>query len=125
MPVRLLSSSVLRWPNRDEVHESVVSWAKQLLEMRDDIVMVGYFGSYARNDWGPGSDLDLIVVVDDSPLPFGKRSLGTSILDLPVGVDLLVYTLGEFRDTGKQQTTFPDHLAREVVWVSRRGSGCH
>lgn len=120
MPVRLLSSSVLRWPNRSEVHDSVVKWAQRLIDSRTDVVRVGYFGSYARNDWGPGSDLDLLVVLSDSSSSPSRRALGTSVLDIPVGVDLLVYTESEFRGLESKNPTFHRHLASEAVWVYQR-----
>jgi predicted nucleotidyltransferase len=115
---------VLRWPDGDQVHKSVVGWTEQLLKTRTDVVLVGYFGSYARNEWGPGSDLDILVVLEDSPLPFGKRSLGHGILDLPVSVDLLVYTVREFHDLGKHSAMFHERLMKEAVWTYGPGSGC-
>jgi len=35
---------------------------------------IGYFGSYARGDWGVGSDLDLLVIVTAAEEAFEKRS---------------------------------------------------
>lgn len=120
MPVRSLSSSVVRWPQRKEVHNAVVSWAEQLLKARTDVLRVGYFGSYARDEWGPGSDLDVLVVLDDSTVPFGERVLGTEILDLPVSVDLLVYTVTEFRNLADRNPKFYRHLTGEIVWLCQR-----
>jgi predicted nucleotidyltransferase len=40
-----------------------------------EVVRVGYFGSYARGDWGVGSDLDLIIIVDRSDEPFARAVL--------------------------------------------------
>jgi len=122
MPVRSLNSPVLRWPDRSQVHKAVVSWTGQLLQTRTDVVSVGYFGSYARDDWGPGSDLDLVVVLEGSPLPFGNRSLGHGILDLPVSADLIVYTSSEFQKLRTHNAAFHERLMNEAVWVYRRGS---
>jgi hypothetical protein len=41
---------------------------------RKDILQIGYFGSYARGDWGVGSDLDLIVIVESSSEPMERRA---------------------------------------------------
>ena len=57
MPVRSLSSSVLKWPNKKSVDFAVRSWAEKISEERNDVQKIGYFGSYARGDWGVGSDL--------------------------------------------------------------------
>ncbi len=61
MPVRSLNSSVLKWPSRKTVDRAVRSWTAEQVQQRPEIVRLGYFGSYARGDWGVGSDLDLIV----------------------------------------------------------------
>lgn len=117
MPVRSLRSSVLKWPDRETVHEAVVLWLKRLLSTRTDIVRVGYFGSYARGDWGTGSDLDLVVVLDASSEPFERRSLGQDVLEIPVSVDLLLYTRDEWRALEERDTRFYREVMEEAVWV--------
>ncbi len=52
MPVKSLSSSVLKWPDSDIVIESFLKWAKKAVQNRKDVVKIGYFGSYARGNWG-------------------------------------------------------------------------
>ena len=76
MPVRLLSSPVLKWPDAQTVDKAVRRWAEDIHQNRKDVLRIGYFGSYARGDWGVGSDLDLIVIVKHSDLPFERRSVG-------------------------------------------------
>jgi predicted nucleotidyltransferase len=62
MPVRSLSSSVLKWPDGHSVDQAIRLWTQKVLQHRDDVLRVGYFGSYARGDWGVGSDLDVIII---------------------------------------------------------------
>jgi predicted nucleotidyltransferase len=81
---------------------------------------IGYFGSYARGDWGVGSDVDLLVIVERSPEPFLRRAASWDVTDLPVPADLLVYTEDEWRALGPQGK-FPEALSREIVWVYRSG----
>ncbi|MBI4311083.1 MAG: nucleotidyltransferase domain-containing protein [Chloroflexi bacterium] len=117
MPVRSLRSSVMRWPNRRTVHEAVVAWAAHMAGRHAGVVRIGYFGSYARGDWGVGSDVDLIVVVSDSDLPFEQRPIQWDTLSLPVPADLLVYTQDEWSGmTGH----FRETIDREAVWVYER-----
>jgi predicted nucleotidyltransferase len=123
MPVRSLNSSVLKWPNRQEVHESLLKWVKKTVKERSDIRAVGYFGSYARGDWGFGSDLDLIVVLADATEPFGRRQLSVDVLDLPVGVDLLVYTADEWLSLIHTGNRFAKTVAAETVCVYTRENG--
>lgn len=119
MPVRSLRSSVLRWPDRDEVDRAVREWAAGLGAGDPNVERVGYFGSYARGDWGVGSDLDVIVVTDSSTEPFPGRAAAYDATSLPVPVDLLVYTSEEWRGISREGR-FADMAATEAVWVYNR-----
>ncbi len=50
MPVRLLSSSVLKWPDVQTVEKAVRRWAEVIDQNRKDVLRIGYFGSYARGE---------------------------------------------------------------------------
>lgn len=54
MPVRSLSSSVLRWPDRRFVERRLVAWAGEEAPRHPGLLRLGYFGSYARGDAGVG-----------------------------------------------------------------------
>jgi hypothetical protein len=116
MPVRSLRSSVLKWPDRRTVDQSVRRWAAEQVSRRQDIVRIGYFGSYARGDCGVGSDVDLIVVVATSAIPFERRAADFDCTSLPVPCDLLVYTTAEFM-AARAQDRFGRVLQSEIVWV--------
>src|SRR3989304_2061634 len=90
MPTRSLSSPVLKWPDRQSVDQAVRRWAENVVQQRQDVVRIGYFGSYARGDWGVGSDLDLLVVVESSDQPPQRRAATWDMIELPVPTDLLV-----------------------------------
>jgi hypothetical protein len=66
MPVRSLNSSVFKWPDRNAVHQALLTWVDQQAQEKSELLRAGYFGSYARWDWGVGSDLDLILIVEHS-----------------------------------------------------------
>ncbi len=117
MPVRSLNSSVLVWPNRESVIGALQDWAAKAKETHPQLLQVGYFGSYARGDWGVGSDLDVVLMVTESELPFERRSAQWDLTALPVPVDVLVYTPAEWEKI-VQQPGFGKRLATEVVWVS-------
>ncbi|MBI2466505.1 MAG: nucleotidyltransferase domain-containing protein [Candidatus Rokubacteria bacterium] len=97
MPVRSLSSSVLKWPDRAEVDRAVRRWAARVAAVRPETLQIGYFGSYARGDWGPGSDLDIVVIVEHADEPFERRAARWDSTELPVPADVLVYTAEEWR----------------------------
>src|SRR5439155_1534688 len=72
LPVRSLSSSVVVWPDRAAVESALRLWAEEAARIRPELVRVGYFGSYARDDWGVGSDLDVVLVVAGAGHPFAR-----------------------------------------------------
>ena len=115
MPVRLLSSHILKWPDAQTVDRAVRRWAEDIDQNRKDVLRIGYFGSYARGDWGVGSDLDLLVIVRHSDLPFKGRSVSWNVAALPVPVDLLIYTQAEWHKL--RQRRFYSTVMREAIWV--------
>lgn len=116
MPVRSLGSSVLKWPNAQTIEQALRHWTENVVRNRKDVLQIGYFGSYARGDWGVGSDLDLVIIVESSEQSFERRSVEWDTTELPVPVDVLVYTKEEWQSLS-QQRQFYQTLMREAVWV--------
>ena len=118
MPVRSLSSRVLRWPDAETVRGAALAWAQALVARAPKVIAVGYFGSYARGDAGVGSDIDLVVLVHDSDRPFESRVTDWRPLSLPVPADVLVYTLSEWECLPQRSPRFAHTLAEETVWLA-------
>jgi len=116
MPVRSLSSSVFKWPDMQAVDQAARQWAEEA-KKRPGVLRIGYFGSYAQENWGVGSDLDLIIVVESSRQPFWQRALDWDTTSLPVPADLLVYTQEEWQALVTQGGRFSRTVEQEVVWV--------
>lgn len=45
MPVRSLTSPVLKWPEEPKVVQALKHWVDKLAKTRADILRIGYFGS--------------------------------------------------------------------------------
>lgn len=120
MPVRSLNSSVLVWPTRAEVDRAVRRWADDVATTRTEVRRIGYFGSYARGDWGVGSDLDVVIVVSDVGEPRDRRALSWDATALPVPADLVIYTDEEWRLLQASESRFARMLRTEPVWVIER-----
>lgn len=123
MPVRSLTSSVLKWPDAKDVHHAVQRWATVQAQRAASLVKVGYIGSYARSDWGVGSDVDLILIVTESGEPFTRRGIAWDTAELPVPADVLVYTQAEWNAMADQATPFYRTVEREAVWVLGEPAG--
>jgi predicted nucleotidyltransferase len=94
--------------------------AAHLAKSRPEVLRVGFFGSYARGDWGPGSDLDVAIVVADSERPFAGRSPRYPLEGLPVPADVLIYTVAEWERLAAAGGRFAEEVIRRTRWVFRR-----
>jgi len=112
MPVRSLNSPVLKWPSRAAVLAAAEAWARSLRVRDDQVVRIGYFGSYARGDAGVGSDLDLVVIV--------RNGTDTRLFDvsrLPVPADVVVLEETRWARMSAEPTGIARTIAREAVWL--------
>ncbi|MCA1562648.1 MAG: nucleotidyltransferase domain-containing protein [Acidobacteria bacterium] len=108
---------MLKWPDRAAVDTALQTWSEETGKRRRELERVGYFGSYARGDWGVGSDLDVVIIVSAAPVPFHERPAHWDMLRLPVPVDLLVYTAADWTSVIAQPTHLAKALAKETHWV--------
>lgn len=117
MPVRSLNSSVFKWPDRETVVKALGKWAEKEIGLHPAIFKLGYFGSYARGDWGVGSDLDLIAIIKESKVAFEKRPMSWNLEPFPVPAELIVYTQNEWRKLKDRGGRFIKTIEKEVVWI--------
>jgi hypothetical protein len=99
------------------VDQAMRLWSAEQVRARPDIVRLGYFGSYARGDWGVGSDLDVIAIIKKTAEPFERRSPAWDLTGLPVPAEIIVYSLPEWGKLVKGNTRFYRMLNRDVVWT--------
>ena len=80
-------------------------------------VAIYLYGSYVYGTPGPGSDLDLLVVVEDSPLdPYTRDAMAYRALSgLGIPKDVQVYTRAEF----EQRAALPVSFERTVKTKGR------
>lgn len=121
MPVKSSHSSVVKWPDAQAVDHALREWAQALAQHRPEMLRVGYIGSYARGDWSVGSDLDVLLIVAQSDLPFEQRAAAWNVDTLPVPVDLMVYTLDEWLRIPRD-SRFAQVVQHEARWVFERGT---
>ncbi|MBI4552448.1 MAG: nucleotidyltransferase domain-containing protein [Candidatus Latescibacteria bacterium] len=122
MPVRSLNSSVFTWPDATTVSQALHRWAQGVVQNHAGVVRIGYFGSYARSDWGVGSDLDVVIIVKASCHPFHQRALDWDVTALPVPADVMVYTQDEWDTMARAQERFFRTVDGEVIWVYGKNS---
>ena len=91
--------------------------SQEILPRHPELIRLGYFGSYARGDWGVGSDIDLLAIVGSQTAPFERRSLTWDLSSLPVAADLLVFSRDEWDRMQAEGRLFARRLCEETVWV--------
>lgn len=117
MPVRSLTSPLLKWPDRAAVEAALRAWVSKAAIAHPDAVSIGVFGSFARGEWAFGSDLDLLIVVRDADAPSDVRRPVWDTSALPVPADLVVYSESEWRRLCDRPSRFRDTLAAEARWL--------
>ena len=117
MPTRSSSSSVLVWPDRETVDRAARDWAEAIAADDPNVIRIGYIGSYARGDWGVGSDLDVVAVVRNAEVPSHRRAAAWNTTSLPVPVDLLVYTEEEWGHIDPE-SRFGRVVREEIRWLA-------
>jgi predicted nucleotidyltransferase len=114
MPLRSLTSPVFKWPDAEKVEAAVRRWAKKVGHERPDVLQIGYFGSYARGDWGVGSDLDLVIILESSEKTFDMRASEWDTGEIPVPTDVPVCTREEWQ---ARPGFLSPRLTAEIVWL--------
>ncbi len=85
------------------------------MQKRSDIVRIGCFGSLVNGSWGVGSDIDIIIILDNSKIHPLRRAAEWDTTGLPVPADVVVLTQQEAQGTTSHR--FRNVLDKEAVWV--------
>jgi len=115
LPVRSLNSAVFKWPNRETVLAAARAWAAALRQRDLLVERIACVGSYARGDWGVGSDLDVIVFLTQSDLSRGERYKQYYPDDVPVPADVWVYTRAEWEVVRADWPQLARRLQQEML----------
>ena len=94
---RSTGSVTVIYLDREQVVENTRAAVSALASERAEIERVVLFGSMARGDAVPGSDVDLLMVLSESRFPFLDRSVEYKPKGIPVAVDVFAYTEDEIQ----------------------------
>ena len=83
--------------DRDALFAELGRSTERLSRECPEVLKVLLFGSFARGDYTPESDVDLLLIVSRTEVPFLKRSdrYRDFFLGIPLDVNLTVYTREE------------------------------
>ena len=98
------------------IPSETIDRAVEILKREMNPRMVILFGSTARGEAGPDSDLDLIVVLDHVDSRIGEMRRASALLaSLRVPVDVLVYSQAEVEQWG----SVTNHVINEALLDGR------
>ncbi len=82
------------WLDAERVIQNIRNAVTILVSSRDEVMKVYLFGSLAEERAVPGSDVDILIIIDESTVPYHERSDDyiDYFSDIGLGFDLFVYT---------------------------------
>lgn len=90
-----LSSVVVKSVDEALVRRAMDAYAQHLLASHPEVEEVVVFGSFAKGNYGPGSDIDVFIGLSRSDEIPRDRIPGLLPHAFPVGMDLFPYTRAE------------------------------
>ena len=95
--------------------------ARRLGKAHPEIEAVWLFGSLARAEAVPGSDADILVVLDASALPFAQRPMHYRLEGCGISVDMLIYTRAEMERMHREGSPFLRRIVEVccLLWQRR------
>lgn len=103
--------------DRSEVLAELRVCAAKLKKNDRRCLTIGLFGSYATGRYGPGSDLDILMIVESSPQKIWfLRAADVDVSGLSIGADLFVYT-NEEAITMERESAWFRHILPQMVWL--------
>ena len=111
-----------RFVSRSQVLALAKSMADQIADRRPDVTRVLLFGSYARGDFSARSDLDLLILLEESHLRLSDR-IGDFLADCAsFPTDVFPLTEDELRGRVNEGNPFWTRALEEAVVLFDRSA---
>jgi len=110
---------------KKSVNAEIREMVKRIVKQFDPGKII-LFGSHARGDAGPDSDVDLLIVMPVEGSKFDKMvEIGVAIDDIPIPTDVIVTTPEDFEWRSRRVGTIEHPAAREGKVLYTTESGTH
>jgi predicted nucleotidyltransferase len=117
MPEKSSNFVKVVFADKDKVLRQLHRFVTELKRARPEVEMVGLFGSYATDTFGPASDVDLLIILRKSSKRFLDRIPDFIPENLSVGCDVFPYTREEVEKMKQDGNHWICHVLGEVVWL--------
>jgi uncharacterized protein len=95
MPEPSSPSVKVTFTNRKQILTALENLIQEWSQKHPELEQVILFGSFARGDYFPGSDVDVLLILEKSDQPFLKRIPKFLPIQFPVDIDVFPYTRDE------------------------------
>lgn len=103
--------------DKADVLRQLKDYAKSIKRTHPEVERVGFFGSYANDTYGPASDVDLLIILQESNKRFWDRIPDFLLGNLSICCDVFPYTNKEIEKMQSQNIPWIRHVLKEVVWL--------
>jgi uncharacterized protein len=121
-----LSSAKARFADKSEILDIARQTAHRIAVLHPEVHRILLFGSFAREDYGTRSDLDLLIVLEHSDLPANERLADFLRCASNYPTDMLVLTQAELESRLAAGDPFLGRVVRESIPLYPvPAEGCH
>ena len=120
MQTRSSDSVKIRYLDKPGIKKAIERLAEELPQRHPEIEKIYLFGSFARDEAVPGSDVDILIVLTDSCLPFRDRIMKYMPSSFPVGIDVFPYTRWEMETMISQGNYFLKSAEQDSIVLFTR-----
>jgi predicted nucleotidyltransferase len=92
--------------DKSTIMKAITALAEELPKGHPEVEEICLFGSFARNEAVPGSDVDILVVLASSNLPFRNRIGKYMPSSFPIGIEVFPYTRSEIETMLREGNQF-------------------
>ena len=110
----------IRYLDKAAIMSALTHWVDELSREYPKIEEIRLFGSLARDEAVPGSDVDILIVLAESDLPFNDRIEKYMPSSFPVGIDVFPYTELEIETMLEQGNYFLKSAMKDSILLFSR-----
>ena len=110
----------IEYLDKPAIMKAIGHLVKELSQKYSEIERISLFGSFARDEAVPGSDVDILIVLTDSHLPFRDRIGRYMPSSFPVGIDVFPYTRLEIETMLSQGNYFLKSAEQDSILLFTR-----
>lgn len=120
MQTRSSNSVKIRFLDKPGIMKAIERLAAELAQKYPDIEEISLFGSFARDEAVPGSDVDILIMLMDTSLSFKDRIGQYMPSSFPIGIDIFPYTRSEIEEMLNEGNYFLKSVMQDAILLFTR-----